>query len=89
MAAQAVRRPGISKVARSRPTGWSKSCDLYPTFAPCKWSSGDLSSEGRGVTASLLDRQFLTLLSAAGNGRLQLGVAHCATSVALLQVVDN
>ena len=28
-------------------------------------------------------------LSVAGRGRLQLGVANLATSVALLQVVDN
>ena len=42
-----------------------------------------------GVAASQLDLPSLTPLSEAGCGRLQLGVAHCATSVALLKVVDN
>ena len=37
-----------------------------------------------GVTASQLDLPSLTPLSVAGCGRLQLGVAHWATSVALL-----
>ena len=38
-----------------------------------------------GVTASQLVVQCLTPLAAAGCGRLQLGVPHLATSVALLQ----
>ena len=42
-----------------------------------------------GLTASRLDLPSLMPLSVAGCGRLQLGVAHWATSVALLQVVDN
>ena len=36
----AVRWPSIPKVALSRPTGCSKSCDLWPALPPCKWSSG-------------------------------------------------
>ena len=40
------------------------------------------------VTASQLDKPYLTPLSIAGCGQLQLGAAHWATSVALLQV-DN
>ena len=43
----------------------------------------------KGRATSQLDLPSLTLLSAAGCGRLQIGVAHWATSVALLQVVDN
>ena len=38
---------------------------------------------------SQLDLSSLTPLSVAGRGWLQLGVAHMATSVALLKVVDN
>ena len=38
--------------------------------------------------ATKFDLPSLTPLSVAGCGRLQLGVAHFATSVALLQVVD-
>ena len=41
------------------------------------------------LTASQLDLPFLMSLSIARCGRLQLGVATWATSVALLQVVDN
>ena len=41
-----------------------------------------------GLTASQFDVQSLTPLSIAGCGRLQLGVAYWATSVALLKVVD-
>ena len=39
--------------------------------------------------ASQLDLQSLIPLSIAGCGRLQVGVAYWATSVALLQVIDN
>ena len=42
-----------------------------------------------GGATSQLDLPSLTPLSVAGCGRLQLGVPHRATSVALLQVVDN
>ena len=45
--------------------------------------------KGGGVTASQLDLLSLTPLSIAGCGRQQLGAAHFATPVALLQVVDN
>ena len=44
---------------------------------------------GWGVTASQLDLPSLAALSVAGCGRLQLGAPNWATSVALLQVVDN
>ena len=40
-------------------------------------------------TASQLDLPSLTPFSVARCGRLQLGVPHWATSVALLQVVDH
>ena len=42
-----------------------------------------------GVAVSQSDLPSLTPLSVAGCGQLQLGVAHWATSVSLLQVVDN
>ena len=42
-----------------------------------------------GVTVSQFYLQSLVPLSAAGLGRLLLGVPHRATSVALLKVVDN
>ena len=48
-----------------------------------------LLCEGWGVMASQLDQPSLGQLSKAGCGRLQLGAAHKATSVTLLQVVDN
>ena len=41
------------------------------------------------ATFSQLELLSLTLLSVADRGRLQLGIANWATSVALLQVVDN
>ena len=40
------------------------------------------------LTASQLDVPSRTPLSVAGCGRLRQAVAHLATSVALLQVVD-
>ena len=42
-----------------------------------------------GVTASQFDLLSLPALSITGCDRLLLGVTHWATSVALLQVVDN
>ena len=72
VAAQAVRWLGIPKVARSHPTGCSKSCELWLAFASFKRSSGELPCE-RVVTASQLDLLSLTPLSLAGCGRLQLG----------------
>ena len=44
---------------------------------------------GGGVIASQLDLLSLMPLSVAGCGQLQLGAHYRATSVALLQVVDN
>ena len=44
---------------------------------------------GWGVTANQFDLPSQTPLSVAGCGRLQLGAPDWATSVALLQVVDN
>ena len=40
------------------------------------------------LTVSQLDQPYLTPFSVADCGRLQLGVAHWTTSVALLQAVD-
>ena len=40
------------------------------------------------LTANQLDLPSLPPLSVTGCGRLQLGVAHWATTVALQQVVD-
>ena len=50
---------------------------------------GILPCEGWGLLGSELDLPSLPLLSVAGSGRLQLEAADWATSVALLQVVDN
>ena len=47
-----------------------------------------LSCKGRCVTKCQLDLPPLMPFSSAGCGRLQLGVAHLATSVAILQVND-
>ena len=77
-------------VIRSHPNGYSKSCDLWSSFAPCKtWSSGGTALRRVGATASQLNLPSLRPLSVAGCGRRQLGAAHLATSVALLQVVEN
>ena len=38
------------------------------------------------VTVSQIDLPYLTKLSVAGYGRMQLGVTHWATSAALLQI---
>ena len=49
-----------------------------------------LPCNGWGVTASKLVLPSLTPMSVAGCGQLHLGAAaHCATSIALRQVVDN
>ena len=50
---------------------------------------GVLPCEGWRVTANKLNLPSLTTLSVAGCGQMQLGEVHWATSVALLQVVDN
>ena len=52
-------------------------------------AQGVLLCVGWGVTANQLDLPSLTPLSVASCGLLQLGPPHWATSVALLQVVDN
>ena len=52
-------------------------------------AQGVLSFIGWGVTVSQLDLPSLTPLSVSVFGRLQLGASHWATSVVLLQVVDN
>ena len=57
-------------------------------FILCTRSSGVLLIRVGGATGQL-DLPSLTPLSVAGFGRLQQGVLHWATSVALLQVVDN
>ena len=61
--------------------------DLYVLCA--SGAQGALLGEEWWVTASQLDLPSLTPLSVAGLGRLQLGAAHCATSVTSLQVVHN
>ena len=45
--------------------------------------------KGGRVTASQLDLTSLAPVSVAVCGRLQLGVAHCVTLVAILQEVHN
>ena len=52
-------------------------------------AQGVLPCTGWGVMASQLDLPCLTPLSVAGYGQWLLEAAHWATSVALLQVVDN
>ena len=60
------------------------SADLY-----CARGAQEALSMRVMVTASQLDLPSLTPLFVAGCGRLQLRVAHWATSVALLQLVDT
>ena len=50
--------------------------------------SGHFPVKGGGNGQSF-DLPSQTPLSVAGRGRLQLGAAHWATSVTLLQAVDN
>ena len=62
MAAQAVRWPGIPKVARSRLTECSKSCDLQPALhCAIRGAQGQLPVLGGGAT-SQLDIPSLTAL---------------------------
>ena len=63
------------------------SCDLWPAFAPCKWSSRGYCPVNGWGKARQLDLPSLTPLSVADCGRLQMGAVHWSTSVALLQVV--
>ena len=71
----------MREVARPIP-GQSRFCALVAL-------KGVLPCEGWGVTDSQLDLPSLAPLSVAECGGLQLGVAYWATSVTLLQVVDN
>ena len=84
-----MRWPGILEVACSRPTGCTNLVIRSPHLRYASGAQGVLPCEGLGVTASQLYLPSLTPLSVAGCGRLQPGAAHWATSVALLQVVDN
>ena len=65
--------------------------DLYRPVACASDAQEVLPCKGWEVTASQLDLPSLTPLTIAIRGRLQLGVAYkyLATSVALLQEVDN
>ena len=58
-------------------------------FILCSGRSGGTTTENGGCDQSELDLQSVTPLSVAGCGRLPLGVANWATSLALLPVVDN
>ena len=58
-------------------------------FIYCYVAQGVLPCKGLWETTSQLDQPSLPPLSEADCGLLQLGLAHCATSVALLQIVDN
>ena len=82
VAARAVRWLGNPKVARSRLTQCSKSCDLqralHCAIRGAQW--GTTLCRVGGAT-SQLDLPSLTPLSIAGCGRLQLGAPHWATSV--------
>ena len=70
------------KVTCSILTESSKFCDLCPALLPCNtWSSGRTVLCRVQVTTSVLDLPFLTSLSLAGCGRLQLGAPHWATFV--------
>ena len=78
--------PRMWKVARSI-LRQSKGCtDLHVLL---KWRSGGTVLWRVEVMASQLDLPSLTPLSVAGCGWLQLGTTQWATSVTLLQVVDN
>ena len=91
VAAQSVRWSGTPKVARSLLTQCSKSCDLQPSphCTVQTWSSGGTVLCRVGGATSQLDLPSLTPLYVADCGWLQLGAPHWATSVKLLQVVDN
>ena len=77
-----VRWPGIPKVARSRFTECSKSCDLQPALhLAIRGAQGGTDMYIVGSATSQFDLPSLTPLSIAGCGRLQLGAPHWATSV--------
>ena len=74
--------PRLLKVAGSTP---SRGCtDLYCA----RGAQGVLPMRVGGATREL-DLPSLTTLFVAGCGRRQLGVAQLASSVAILEVVDN
>ena len=83
------RQGGISdaEVARSSARQNRGCTDIYVLCA--SGAQGLLLCEGWGVIANQLDLPSLTPLSVADCGRLQVGAAYWATSVTLLQVVDN
>ena len=81
MAALARWLPRLLKVARSTPG------TCCTNLCCARWAQGVLPMRW-GLTATHFDLPSLAPLSVAGRGRLQLGVAHWATSVALLQVVE-
>ena len=64
-------------------------CTALILYCEIRGVKGVLSAVGWGVTVSQLDLSSLTPLYVAECGGLQLGAGHWATSVALLQVVDN
>ena len=72
----------MRKVARSiRGRGCT---DLH-----CERGAQEIMPLRVGGNGEVFDLPSLTSLSVAGCSRLQVGVGHWATSVALLQVVDN
>ena len=83
MAAQAVRWPGVPKVARSHLSRCSKSCAWFAArIELCnRWSSGGTALCKVGGETSQFDLPSLTPLSVVGCGRLQLGAPHWVTSV--------
>ena len=84
MAAQAVRWPGIPKVAQSAVRRSLSAANLVICSPHCTVQYVELRGYypvlGGGAT-SQLDLPSLTPLSVAGCGRLQLGAPHWATSV--------
>ena len=73
-----MRWSGITEDACSSSGCCIKSCDLLVAFTPCNtWSSGGPAHERGGAT----DLPYLSPLSVAGYGRLQLDVPHWAASV--------
>ena len=84
VAARAVRWPGIPKVALSRLTKCSKSCDLQPRIALC---SGGTALCRVGGATSQLDLPSLTPLSVAGCGTWSSGgTALCRVGCATSQL---
>ena len=90
MAAQAVRWSGIRKVARSKLTQCSKSCDLQPALqcAICGAQGGTALCRVGGAT-SQLDLPSLTQLYIAGCGFTATRSSPLGYFSKLLQVVDN